>query len=903
MVSVTNLLCDYRASGAVLGDTEPAFSWAVVDLGGRGIVAHQVLVASSPDLLSPGRADRWDSGRVAGERCEAHYSGRPLKSRERCWWAVRVWAPDEECSDFADPAWFELGLRAEEWTSDWMGYLGGWYGQALRMRRRWHVEDRHEITRANVYVMSVGWHQLRLNGSVPDKRVLEPAPTVLEKRLICSSYDVGHLLRDGDNVLALVLGGGWYGQPSARVQVYIDSVDGSTLRLDGEPRTGDEWEVAPAEILSSSPYDGEVVDLRFEEPGWDRPGERARDVAWTDRDDGVLAAIYGRPGSRERAWTRAQSVDGPVGSPVFPILPPAVVTEENAAVTINEPVPGVFVADAGSNGAGWARLRASGTTRGQRVELRYGEALLEDGRVNQENLRSARSSDLFISDGRRLAVFEPTFTNHGFRYVEISGLHKAPAPEDVVIRRARTPGAQRSHFRGEELLQRIWAMAVRTEASNTLGMLTDCPQRNERQGWLNDLTDRLDTAVLVHDIAPLLCKLLDDIADSQGADGSVPDTVPFRWGYRVADPVCLAPIIIPRLVLRHWGDERVIEKAYPVARAWARYLSGRRGENDGVLRLTRWGDWAEPNQIAPAGPLAGQSMEWQNPPAHGAVSQRTPGALVSTACLYKGLVELSALAELVGDTEEAERSAVEATQVRKAFRHVFWHPATGSYGSGSQGSLACALGLGLVPQEELAHVVGLLADDVRARGYLTTGNVATKFVLETLSDEGYHDLALVLALRKTYPSWGYMLDRGATTLWERWEEATGGGMNSHNHGMLGAIGSWLITRHAGLRVSGTARASDRWEVVIPRTSYRTHAEAEIDSPRGTAEVKWASSGNSLHVSLRVPEGTEAVVTVPTVAGASLPTGFVPSRSRGYATGTVRGPWEFSSKALGPAEGA
>jgi alpha-L-rhamnosidase len=894
MVSVRNLLCDYRASGAVLGDNEPAFSWALADLGEQDVVGHQLLVASSPDLLIPGRADRWDSGRVEGKRCEAHYAGTPLEPRDRCWWTVRAWSTGEVGSDFADPAWFELGLPAEQWTVDWMGYLGGWYGQALRMRRRWYVEGRDQVTRANVYVMSVGWHQLRLNGSVPDRRVLEPAPTVLEKRLICSSYDVGHLLRDGDNVLALVLAGGWYGQPCVRVQAYIDRVDGTTIRLGDDPRPGDEWEVAPAEILSSSPYDGEVVDLRFEEAAWDRPGERARVAAWTELEDPVLAAIYGRPGSRERGWTRAQSVDGPVGTPSFPILPPAAVTEEHEAVSISQPLPGVFVADAGSNGAGWAKLRASGTTRGQRVELRYAETLLEDGRANQENLRSARSSDLFISDGRSYATFEPAFTTHGFRYVEIRGLDDAPAPRDVIIRRARTPGAQRTHFRGDELLQQIWDMVVRTEASNTLGLLTDCPQRNERQGWLNDLTDRLDTAVLVHDIAPLLCKLLDDIADSQAADGSVPDTVPFRWGYRVADPVCLAPIIIPSLLVRHWGDERVIHKAYPVARAWARYLLGQRGDKDGVLRLTRWGDWAEPNQIDHAGPLSGHPTEGQNPLAHGAVSQRTPGALVSTACLYKGLIELSALAGLVGYTLEAERWTIEASQVRSAFRQAFLDPQTGSYGTGSQGSLACALGLGLVPPEEFAHVIGLLADDVQARGYLTTGNVATKFVLEALSDEGYHDLALMLALRRGYPSWGYMLERGATTLWERWEEATGSGMNSHNHGMLGAIGSWLITRHAGLRLSGSARASDHWEVVVPRTSRRTHAEAEIASPRGIAAVRWVSSGDGLHVSLRLPEGTDAAVTVPAPAGASLPPGFVVSQSQGYATGSVRGSWDFSS---------
>ena len=189
----------------------------------------------------------------------------PFKTH-RCWWTRRVWRPDV-------------------------------------------------ITAATVMSLDVGWHQLRLNGSAR-RRVLEPAPTVLAKRVICSSYDVGHLLRDGDNILAVVLAGGWYGQPCAHVQVYIDRVDGSTGRLGGEPRPGDDWEVAPAEILSSSPYDGEVADLRFEEVGWDRPGAGTHAAAWTDLDDPTLEATYGRPGSRQRAWTRAQAVDGPWHSEV-----------------------------------------------------------------------------------------------------------------------------------------------------------------------------------------------------------------------------------------------------------------------------------------------------------------------------------------------------------------------------------------------------------------------------------------------------------------------------------------------------------------------------------------------------------------------------------------------------------
>ncbi len=189
---VTKLLSDYRPSGAILGDDEPAFLWAVEGIEPPAtVVAHQVLAASSPGLLVPGEADLWDSGRVSGGRWESRYGGRPLESRQRCWWTVRVWVDDGASSELAEPAYFELGLRPDDWTSDWIGYPGGWYGQVLRMRRRWQVRDGARIARANVYVASPCWHQLTVNGRTPDDRVLEPAPTVLSKRLICSCYDVG----------------------------------------------------------------------------------------------------------------------------------------------------------------------------------------------------------------------------------------------------------------------------------------------------------------------------------------------------------------------------------------------------------------------------------------------------------------------------------------------------------------------------------------------------------------------------------------------------------------------------------------------------------------------------------------------------------------------------------------
>jgi alpha-L-rhamnosidase len=873
MPRAEDLRCDYRESGAVLDDAEPVFGWAVSELAEGGeVAAFQVLVASEPSGLRPGRADCWDSGRVEGGSSEVRYAGRTLLPGKEYWWTVRLWAAREE-SPFAAPACFELALAAAEWSGPWLGLSGGRYGQALLLRRRFVLEGPDLVRRARAYVACAGWHQLRVNGGAADDRVLEPAQSVLSKRVICSAYRLEQLLRPGPNVVGLVLGGGWYGHPCVRVHLRLERTDGSMLELGAERGLGGRWEVAPAEILASSPYDGELVDSRLERPGWDEPGERVggiEDGRLDGDDDPRWDLLFGAPGSRQRMWVSAQAVDGPVGAPAFPRLPPAAVCEEHGALAVSRLATGGWVADAGSNGAGWVRLRIPGARRGQRVELRYAETLHSDGSVNQENLRSARCIDSYICSGRPEEVFEPKFTCHGFRYVELHGLATAPATTDVIVRRVRTPGAERARLScSRPLLERIWSLVVRTEASNTLGALTDCPQRDERQGWLNDLTDRLDSAVLVHDIGPLLAKVLDDIADSQAEDGSIPDTVPYRWGFPVADPVCLAPVLIPRVLLRHFGDDRVVERAYPVARNWVRYLESA-ASDDGVLSLTHYGDWSEPKEVpGPALAVTGGDGHARSAdagvldaPASDAVSRRTPGALVSTACLFRGLVELSALACILGDGREADRALEDAERIRLGFRKAFRDPSSGTYGTGSQGSLACALGLGLVPEAEAEHVAGLLADDVRSRLCLTTGNVATKFLLEALTDFGHHDLALMLANRTEYPSWGYMVEHGATTLWERWEEATGGGMNSHNHGMLGAIGSWLVTRHAGLRVSEDARRSDRFVAVVPEVSGDERVVAELATPRGLAALAWERAGDHLTVTVTVPPGTTALLHAP-----------------------------------------
>ncbi|MBC8171774.1 MAG: family 78 glycoside hydrolase catalytic domain [Anaerolineae bacterium] len=691
------------------------------------------------------------------------------------------------------------------------------------------------IKTARAYVCGLGWYELYLNGQKVGQRVLDPAQTDFSKRVLYTTYDITSHLQSGANVVGVIVGNGWYGTPKLLTQIEIHFEDDTTM-LVVTGRRGYEshwWRVADGAIIENTIFDGEVYDARLERPEWNKPEGFSKKYPNLDM------------------WAGAMITEAPGGQLVAQALEPVQVVETLKAQKISQPQPGIYVLDVGQNLAGWGLLTAQGAS-GTTITMRYAESLYEDGTVNQENLRSARARDVYILKGEGVEVWEPRFTYHGFRYIQIEGFPgELTSLESVLIRVVRSAVEPTGQFECDHpLLNQLHRAIWWTEASNLHGVPTDCPQRNERMGWLNDMAARSEELIHNFDVSRLLPKWLNDIEDTQDSDGTITDTAPYRWGVRPADPVSVCYLLIPWLLYCHYGDRHVLQTHYPGMKQWVDYLTTQ--AEACIVNYSYYGDWAPPITESIEGSLGSS-----------AVARNTPGPLVSTAYYAYGAKLLSKIAHALGQDHEAAAQQKLFEQIRGAFNAAFWDETHGGYGTNNQACNSLALYIGLVPEERKAQVIANLVHDIKQQDcHLTTGNLCTKYVLEVLTEAGHGDLAFALATQTTYPSWGFMLLNGATTIWERWEQKTGSGMNSHNHPMFGSVGAWLYRRLAGIQVDETGPGFARFLICPSVPPDMKSARASLKTMRGIIECAWEVQGHEFSLKVQIPVGSEAQIRIP-----------------------------------------
>lgn len=839
MFSITNLRCEYSVNPLGIDTLEPRFSW-MLEHPERGQVqtAYQILVASRPDRLAANSADLWDSGKHANKGgLLVKYAGAPLTSRQRAYWKVRSWDTHDQASAYSEPAWFEIALiHPEDWSAQWIGFPGGRAGKALYFRKAFEVTK--PVRSARAYVSGLGWYELRLNGQKVGKAVLDPAQTSYEQRVLYSTYDITGHLRVGQNVVGALVGSGWYGSPKLLAQLEIRHNDGTTSRLItgrmGEG--GTHWQVTDEAIVENSVFDGEIYDARLERPGWDTP-------EWTP------SAAGGRFGVNNFA------VEAPGGRLTAQVLEPIEVVETITPLARTEPKPGVFVFDVGQNQSGWALLTVSGA-RGTTVTLRFAEVLRDDGTVDQDNLRAAYARDVYILKGDGVETWEPRFTYHGYRYIQVEGYPGVPALDAVRARVVRSAVASTGAFECDHpLVNQLFRAVWWTEATNLHGLPTDCPQRDERMGWLNDMAARSEEALYNFDLARLFSKWIADISDAQDPDtGAIPDTAPFRWGSRPGDPVIVCYLLIPWLLYRHFGDTRTMAENYAGMRRWVDYLTSR-ATADHLLEYSYYGDWAPPLTQSIAGSIGASAL-----------SRLTPGALVSTAHYYYSAHLFSKIADTLGRNKDAEQYGELAKRIRATFHAQFWDDSAGGYGTNNQACNAIALYFDLVPDHCHARVIDNLVRDVAAHdNHLTTGNLATKYLLEVLAANGHGEVAFKIVTQTTYPSWGFMLENGATTIWERWETDTNTGMNSRNHPMYASVGAWLYRHLAGIQIAkgGHGFSHVAIQPIFPRELNFVHGS--VDTMRGKIESAWRRVNSEITLDVSIPVGCTAAISLPLAA--------------------------------------
>ena len=796
----TGLRTESLVHPEVVDVARPRFSW-VLEHSERGQrqTAWQILVSSRPEANV---GDVWDSGRVeSAQSTHVTYNGKPLESGRTYYWKVRWWDAAGRASPYSRPARFTMGLLS---SSDWKGR---WIGGANQLRKEFTLPARP--LRARAFISGLGYYELRINGEKVGDHVLDPGWTTYEKRVLYTSYDVTDMLRPGANAVGIILGQGWYGSRAALLQLNIEMEGGQRV----EVVTDASWKVRQGPIISDSIYDGETYDARLETPGWDRPG--FVDVG----------------------WQAATLVDPPKGQLSAQMMPPIRVTDTIVPLKMWSPRPGVYVFDMGQNFSGWCRLRVRGP-RGTTVRLRHAELVYDNGMINVENLRRARATDTYIlrGDGDD-EVWEPRFTYHGFRYVEVTGYPGTPRLDSIRGRVVHTDVKPHGNFvASKEILNRIQHLVLWGIRSNLHSVPTDCNQRDERMGWMADAHLYTEPTLWNYDSAAFYANFLRNIRDIQGTDGSVTDTVPHRWGRRPADPAWGAayPLIAWYLYLHH-GDRGVLEDHFEGIKAWTDFQ--RSQAKDGILSYSYYGDWV---------PI-----------------ERTPGELVSTFYYYYSAHLTSRMAQILGRKAEAEAYAKLADQIREAFNQRFLN-ADGTYANRTQTAHTLPLYLDLVPKDRRGAVFSYLRDDIiyRNNTHLTTGIIGAKYIMELLTRQGLTHLAYDLATQTTYPSWGYMVESGATTLWELWQNKTGPGMNSHNHPMLGSVGAWYYRALAGIDLDPDRPGFERIRIVPGAVRDLEWASGDTETLRGRVLSRWSRTPESLRLEVLIPVGSTAEVHLP-----------------------------------------
>ncbi len=702
------------------------------------------------------------------------------------------------------------------------------------MQLRTEFEAKGPVTAARLYATALGAYDARINGQPVSDALLAPEITVARDHILYQIYDVTSLIAPGINAVGVTVGDGWYASPFGwrierygfgpaprrlRAQLRLDYADGRSEWI----ATGPGWKIAPSPIVKSEIYDGETYDARLEQAGWDRPG-------FDDSD-----------------WAPVKIGNAPEARLVAQTSPALKVTGTRQAVSISEPLPGRYVFDFGQNFSGWIRIRATGSA-GTTITAKFAELLNPDGTADLSNLRLAKATDSFTLAGTGNETFEPHFTYHGFRYVEVAGYPGLPTADDiegiVVHSACRETGSMT--FADAPLLQTIWNNALWSQRSNFFSVPTDCPQRDERMGWMGDIQVFLDAAAFNMEVDPFIRRFLLEARAAQRPDGAYPIVVPQPLSFPdvVTAGWSEAGIILPWQLWQRYGDTAVIDENWDAMEAWMAFVA--RGNPDHIWRHDRGldlGDWLSVDAIKPD-------------------DETTPRVLCATAYWAWSAALMAEMAEATGRAADAERYRALREKIGRAFAAEFV-ARNGTAGNGSQASQVLALFMDLVPADRRDAAASVLAADIGKRGMkLSTGFLGTPYILDVLADAGRLDEVAGLLLQTGYPSWGYMPERGATTMWERWNGDTGDlSMNSYNHYAFGAIVGFFYRRLAGIAPAapGFRRIAARplWLPQIGRVSARY--ESIVGPIQARTE---GNAGRLTRFALSIPANTVAEVELP-----------------------------------------
>ncbi len=835
------LRCEHLENPLGLDVAHPRLSWQLADPR-RGAVqtAYQVVVGTDSAAVSQGRADTWGPTKASSDHQLISYAGPTLQPFTTYYWQVRTWDQNQE-SHASQVARFETGMMDRgNWQGAWISDNQDPEEKPAPYFRR-VVTLPKTVQSARAYIAVAGLYELYINGKKVGNHRLDPMYTRFDRRTLYVTYDVTPYLKPGPNAIGVLLGNGWYNHQSTAVWDFHDApwrnrpafcLDVRLKYADGTTETvttGKDWKTDTGPLVFNSIYTAEHYDARLEQPGW-------HTAAF---DDGQ--------------WKEVIYRDAPSTNIVAQSLVPIRNVERVPSATVHQLNDTTYVFDLGRNIAGVSELSVRAPA-GTVLHLRHGERLYPDGHVDLSNIdvhyRPTDGSDPFQTDIYTLAgtgteTFMPRFNYKGFRYVEVT------SSQPVTLTAASLTG----HFMHSDVpavgrvncsnptINKIWAATNNSYLSNLFGYPTDCPQR-EKNGWTGDAHIASETGLYNFDGFTVYEKWLADHRDEQQPNGVLPSIIPTGgWGYEWGNgPDWTSTIaIIPWNLYLFSGDSKPLADCYDNLKRYIDQITARSPSG-----LTDWGlgDWVP-------------------------VKSETPVELTSTVYYFADVSILAQAAQLLGHPNDYAHYTALAAKIRTAFNTKYLDPLTASYGTGLQTELSAPLYWGLVPDELRASVATNLAHRVAADDYhLDVGLLGTKAILTALSDNGQSDVAYRLAAQETFPSWGWWIVNGATTLYENWPINATRDI-SMNHIMFGEIGAWLYKGLGGIRPDPDQPGFKNTVLTPHFVAGLDHFEATHQGPYGLIRSAWQRQGNAIAYTVTVPPNTTATLLLPVAAGQRL----------------------------------
>ncbi|MDR2956302.1 MAG: glycoside hydrolase family 78 protein [Prevotella sp.] len=848
-IGITNLRTEMKTNPIGIDIQNPRLMWQIEsNQSNINQIAYQILVAESVKDLNSEQNLSWNSGKVSSSSSIfIPYEGKQLQSRKTYYWKVKVWTSKGESSWSKVNTWTMALTDEKDWAAKWIG-LDKSMNEGDRLEGETRLTARYlrkefqipsQIKEAKVYITGLGFYECYINGKKVGDDVFAPTATDYTKHVNYNVYDVTDLLSNGQNTIGVILGNGRYfsmrlgrgvrhfGFPKMLAQLEITDKNGKTTIINSDQT----WKITTnGPIIANNEFDGEEFNANLELKGW------------------------ANNGYNDNSWIQANLVDAPGGKLISQRNPNIQVMKELKPIGIKETSRGTYILDMGQNMVGWLAVKLKGK-KDKPVKMVFAESL-KDGNdeLYMANLRSAKVTDIYTPDKDGEFSWEPKFTYHGFRFMEISGLDYKPTISDfvgkVIYDRMDDMGTFET---SNETINQIFHNAYWGIIGNYRSMPTDCPQRDERMGWLGDRAMGCVGESFLVENALLYDKWVNDIRDSQHEGGSLPDVSPDYWDVRTENVTWPSAYIFAiNMLYEQYGDTRPIKEHYPSMKKWINHMTSNY-MTDYILTKDNFGDWCMPPER--------QELIHSEDPA-----RKTDGAILSTTFFYRLLNLMSKYAAMNGYSSDQREFDDLALKMKNAYNEKYLNKTTGQYGNNTVTANILSLMMGLTPPEYEEKVFANVIEKTKGEfnSHVSTGLVGIQYLMRGLTKYGRADLAYKIATNRTYPSWGYMIENDATTIWELWNGNTADpAMNSHNHVMLlGDLLTWYYESLAGI-------STDKDVVGFKKINMKPifpvgldFVKASYNSIYGKIYSEWRRSNNEIKWDIEIPANTSAEVALP-----------------------------------------